>query len=129
MKRYGLLLSVFAAAAWLLVSAGDAERLWHYRNLGKAYYEDPTKKTEAVGRVQEGARPVAHVVPRALELRPGPHEGRRRSRHAIVELQKAQKQDPAIPHTWFNLGIAFKKERRYEEAVVQFDPDDQARTR
>ena len=39
---------------------------------------------------------------------------------AIVELEKAQKQDPSIPHTWFNLGIAFKKERRYEEAVAQF---------
>ena len=30
----------------------------------------------------------------------------------MAELEKAKKLDPAIPHTWFNLGIEFKKEGR-----------------
>ena len=29
----------------------------------------------------------------------------------VAELEKAQKQNPKVPHTWFNLGIAFKRER------------------
>lgn len=120
MKRYALLLLAFLGAAWLLVSAVDSEKLWHYRNLGKAYYEDPTKKTEAVG-----------VFKKALDL--SPKSFRERLNYglalmkaddieaAIVELEKAQKQDPSVPHSWFNLGIAYKKERRYEDAVRQFE--------
>jgi len=119
-KRYALVLAAFLGAAWLLSSAVDSEKLWHYRNLGKAYYEDPTKKNEAVGQFKK-----------ALEL--APNSFRERLNYglalmkadeleaAIVELEKAQKQDPAIPHTWFNLGIAYKKERRYEDAVKQFE--------
>ena len=39
------------ALAWLLAAqshpSGDA-RLWHYRNLGKAFYENPTTQKQAV---------------------------------------------------------------------------------
>ena len=38
----------------------------------------------------------------------------------IAELEKAQKQDPSIPHTWFNLGIAYKKESQFDKAIEQF---------
>lgn len=35
----------------------------------------------------------------------------------IAELERSEKQDPKIPHTWFNLGIAFKKAGDYEKAL------------
>ena len=39
----------------------------------------------------------------------------------IAELLKAQKEDPSIPHTWFNLGIAYKKNLDHARAVQQFE--------
>ena len=39
----------------------------------------------------------------------------------ISEIEKAQKIDPRIPHTWFNLGIAFKKEGEFDRAVPQLE--------
>ena len=35
-------------------------------------------------------------------------------------MQKAQKQDPKIPHTWFNLAIALKKQGEFDAALTQF---------
>ncbi len=40
---------------------------------------------------------------------------------AIAELEKAQKEDPSIPHTWFNLAIAYKKELQAQRAIEQFE--------
>ena len=48
----------------------------------------------------------------------------------IAELIDVQKQDPSIPHTWFNLGIAYKKAGEEAKAIAQFEqmvklvPDD-----
>ena len=44
-----------------------------------------------------------------------------KTQEGIAELQKAQKEDPSIPHTWFNLGIAYKKDGQYELAARQFE--------
>jgi hypothetical protein len=44
-----------------------------------------------------------------------------KTQDGIAELQRAQKQDPSIPHTWFNLGIAFKKDSQYDKAIEQFE--------
>jgi len=41
------------------------------------------------------------------------------TKEGMAELLKAQKQDPAIPHTWFNLGIVFKKDGDYQHAIEQ----------
>ena len=41
-------------------------------------------------------------------------------RSGIAQLEKAQKLDPKIPHTWFNLGIAFKKQAEFDRALPQF---------
>ena len=30
-----------------------------------------------------------------------------------------QRQDPALPHTWFNLGIAWKRASEYDKALAQ----------
>ena len=42
------------------------------------------------------------------------HEG-------IVQLEKVQRANPDIPHTWFNLGIIFKKQGETERALPQFE--------
>lgn len=94
------------------------ERLWHHRNLGKAFYENPTTQEQAVGELRQ-----------ALELMPGSRRERLnyglallRAGHTaegIAELERVQREDPALPHTWFNLGIAWKQESQYEKALAQ----------
>lgn len=97
-----------------------AERLWHHRNLGKAFYENPTTQYEAVEELRQ-ALELAPESPRerlnyALALlRAG------KTAEGVAELEKVQKQAPEIPHTWFNLGIAFKRESQYDKAVAQFE--------
>jgi FG-GAP-like repeat/Tetratricopeptide repeat len=98
--------------------SGDA--LWHHRNLGKAFYENPTTGALAVDEFK-----------RALDLAPDSARERvnyglallraGKTAQGIAELERAQKQDPAIPHSWFNLGIAFKKDSQYQKAIAQFE--------
>src|SRR5579871_1551454 len=116
---------VLSAAALFLLAGADAARqredlLWHYRNLGKAFYENPTTQKEAVTEFKK-----------ALDLAPDSARERinyglallraGKTKEGVAELQRAQKQDPAIPHTWFNLGIYYKKEGDYDLAVAQFE--------
>ncbi len=120
-------LCALAAAGWavLLVQSAGTEsaterELWRHRNLGKAYYETPTARTEAPAELKK-----------ALDLAPNSFRDRLNyglallragdQNSAITELEKAQKQNPEVPHTWFNLGIAYKHERRYAEAIRQFE--------
>ena len=117
--------ALLAAAALMLLAGADTsrvqqDRLWHHRNLGKAFYENPTTQIQAVDEFKK-----------ALEL--APDSARERVNYGLAllhagkadqgtaELERAQKQDPKIPHTWFNLGIAFKKEGNYDRAVRQFE--------
>lgn len=96
------------------------EQVWHHRNLGKAYYENPMTQTKAAGEFKQ-----------ALELAPDSTRDRvnyglallraGKTKDAIEELAKAQKEDPSIPHTWFNLGMAYKKEFDHQHAVEQFE--------
>jgi len=116
---------VLPAAVVLLLSGASASReqqdlLWHYRNLGKAFYENPTTQKEAVAEFKK-----------ALDL--APDSARERVNYGLAllragqtkdgaaELVKAQQQDPSIPHTWFNLGIVYKKDGDYERAIQQLE--------
>ena len=100
--------------------APAADALWHHRNLGKAFYENPTTQQRAVDEFKK-----------ALDLNPNSVRERAnygmallragKTADGIVELQKAQQQDPALPHTWFNLGIAYKRDSQYEKAIAQFE--------
>src|SRR5437764_13059495 len=107
---------IFALAitglAWMLLAqAGrpDQAQLWHHRNLGKAFYENPTTQQQAVDEFRK-----------ALDLAPSSARERvnyglallraGKTADGIAELLRAQRQDPSIPHTWFNLGIAYKRE-------------------
>ncbi|HKW99226.1 MAG TPA: FG-GAP-like repeat-containing protein [Bryobacteraceae bacterium] len=112
-------------AALLLLSGADssqhqADLLWHYRNLGKAFYENPTTQKEAVAEFKKALDLAPDSARERLNyglalLRAG------QTKDGVAELLQAQKQDPAIPHTWFNLGIAFKKDGDYERAINQFE--------
>ncbi|MGH9654060.1 MAG: tetratricopeptide repeat protein, partial [Bryobacteraceae bacterium] len=105
----------------LLIAAGIPPKenlLWQYRNLGKAFYENPDTHLQAVQELK-----------RALDL--NPHSAGERINYGlallragktdagIAQLLLAQKQDPSIPHTWFNLGIAYKNRGEFTKAVAE----------
>lgn len=136
MRRVGrhtavaVVIGLCLAALWDRTGAGQTDdALWHHRNLGKAFYENPTTSGLAVEEFKK-----------ALDLAPGSARERvnyglallraGKTQEGVAELARAQKQDPSIPHTWFNLGITFKKDSQYEQAIVQFEemvrlvPDD-----
>lgn len=101
-------------------SGSRSELLLQHRNLGKAFYENPTTQVQAVEEFKK-ALDLAPDSPRerlnyglAL-LRAG------KTKEGVAELEKAQKQEPAIPHSWFNLGIAFKKDGQYPRALQQLE--------
>jgi tetratricopeptide (TPR) repeat protein len=114
-----VLLAVLSLPSLLLADAHD-EMLWHYRNLGKAFYENAATQYEAVEMFRK-ALDLAPDSPRervnyglAL-LRAG------KVAEGVAELEQAQKQDPTIPHTWFNLGIVYKRASQYDQAIEQLE--------
>ena len=125
MSKLGLLPvpAVVLAATWLFQASrppSNQERLWRHRNLGKAFYENPTTHAQAV----EEFRQALILAPQSFRerlnyglalLRAG------QGKEGVAELEKAQRQDPSVPHTWFNLGVAYKREGRYEAAIEQFE--------
>ncbi|MBI4479539.1 MAG: VCBS repeat-containing protein [Acidobacteria bacterium] len=117
------MIAVAAGFVWPQASTtqqNNQEQLASYRNLGKAFYENPTTQQQAVEMFQK-----------ALELNPDSVRERvnygmallraGKTDEGIAELLKAQQQDPKIPHTWFNLGIAYKKAGEYEKAIAEFE--------
>jgi len=114
---------VFAVALLLLAGAGPdtrPERLARHRNLGKAFYENPTTQIQAVEEFRRALELAAESPRDRLNyglalLRAG------RTEEGVAELEKAQKQAPTLPHSWFNLGIQYKKSGDYERAAAQFE--------
>jgi hypothetical protein len=113
-----------AALLLLLVSCTrpiDENALERHRNLGKAFYENPTTKQEAVEEFKQ-ARAIAPDSAReklnyALALlKAEGHEP-----EAVQLLEEVQRQDPALPHTWFNLGIYYKRRGDANKAIAQFE--------
>ena len=119
-RRIALLVTLFAAAP--LLSAPHLSRddlIWQHRNLGKAFYENPTTQKEAVAEFRK-----------ALDLNPASVRERLNYGIALLradsitegvaELEAVQKQAPQIPHTWFNLGVAYQAQGNLEAAAAQF---------
>jgi len=117
---------VLAACVWFASAQvqratppNNTARIWELRNLGKAFYENPTMQKEAVAQFRQ-----------ALALAPA--SARERVNYALAllragdtaqgmaELEKVQKQDPKLPHSWFNLGIAYKRQGDVQRAEAQF---------
>ena len=109
-----------AGAGWLVFGQSpNDDRLWQRRNLGKAFYENPTTHKEAVDELRQALALAPNSVREQLNyalalLRQGELEP------ATAELEKVQKRDPKLPHTWFNLGILYKRENEIDKAQVQF---------
>jgi tetratricopeptide (TPR) repeat protein len=113
------LLVVLVIPTMLRADSPD-EMLWHYHNLGKAFYENSATQYEAV-----------EMFKKALELAPDSARERvnyglallrvRKVDEGMAELEQAQQQDPTIPHTWFNLGIAYayKKQPPQDDRAIE----------
>ena len=96
------------------------DQLARHRNLGKAFYENPTTQAQAVAEFSK-----------ALAL--APNSARERLNYAlallaagktaegIADLDKVQQQKPDLPHAWYNLAVQFKKTGEYEKAQRQFE--------
>ena len=94
--------------------------VWHHRNLGKAFYENPMTQLKAVDEFRAAMELTSGSTRDETNyglalLRAG------RTNEAIAELLKVQKEDSSIPHTWFNLGMAFKKEFDHQRAIEQLE--------
>jgi tetratricopeptide (TPR) repeat protein len=108
--------SLFLVAADLPTSE---ERLWEYRNLGKAFYENPDTHVQAVQELEKALALKPDSVRERINyglalLRTGQTD------RGVKELIRAQQQDSSLPHTWFNLGIAYKHAADYDKAIEQF---------
>lgn len=114
----------FAAFCIIWVLSGDVpqtkpgNKLWEYRNLGKAFYENPDTHAQAVDALHQALGLAPNSVRERINyglalLRAGKNDA------AVAELQQAQKQDPSLPYTWFNLGIYYKRAGDYDKALEQ----------
>ncbi len=94
--------------------------LEQHRNLGKAFYENPTTQDEAVAEFEEALRLAPDSVREKLNyalalLNAG------REQEAVALLQEVQSEDPSLPYTWFNLGLYDKQQGDTDEAIRQFE--------
>lgn len=107
-----------AAVSQTGVAPTNEERLARHRNLGKAFYENPTTQNESVEQFRQ-----------ALGLAPGSNRERLnyglallragKTAEGVAELEAVQKREPSLPHTWFNLAIEWKKSGEHEKALAQ----------
>jgi Flp pilus assembly protein TadD len=115
----------FVTLAFLLAVACSNPRnqnlLDQHRNLGKAFYENPTTQQQAVQEFQQAlaiapdsARDKLNYALALLKV-PG------REEEAAKLLREVQRQDPSLPHTWFNLGIYYKRQGDATKAIAQFE--------
>src|ERR1700683_2016911 len=107
------------AAGLVVAKTQNDARLWQHRNLGKAFYENPTTHKEAVEELRQALALAPDSVREQLNyglalLRQGD------TKDGAAELEKVQKRNPKLPHTWFNLGIVYKKQTETDKALAQF---------
>jgi tetratricopeptide (TPR) repeat protein len=124
MKRFLLVFAIVAACGfWLLLhaqmSAANEVRLWHHRNLGKAFYENPTTQKQAVTEFKQALALAPNSAREQLNygialLRTGELD------EGVKQLEAVQKKAPELPHTWFNLGVTFQKQGDFDRAMPQF---------
>ena len=113
-------LALGAALLWAAESASVAERLAQHRNLGKAFYENPTTHAEAAAEFKMALDLAPNSVRERLNyglalLSAG------KVAEGIAQLEWVQRRDPKLPHTWFNLGIRYRNAGKNAAAIAQFE--------
>ncbi|MEP6715952.1 MAG: FG-GAP-like repeat-containing protein [Terriglobia bacterium] len=108
----GLLALVFALA-------NSGQSLQTHRNLGKAFFENPTTQKESIAEFKKALDLAPTSIPDKLNYALALLHGDRIP-EAVALLEAVQKQQPSLPHTWFNLGIYYKNAGEQEKALAQF---------
>ncbi|MDP9170793.1 MAG: tetratricopeptide repeat protein, partial [Acidobacteriota bacterium] len=114
----------FSAVCVTLLVMGAAtppssEALEQARNLGKAFFENPTTANEAVAEFRKALALAPNSTRERLNYALALlHAGK--AEQAVALLRQVQTADPQLPHTWFNLGIYYRKNGNAELAISQF---------
>ena len=113
---------LFEAACSRQSNPQDNEALLaQHRNLGKAFYENPTTKQEAVQEFQQALAHRSGFRARKTELCARAAAGAGHETKPSSFFEEVQRQDPSLPHTWFNLGIYYKRQGDANRAIAQFE--------
>ncbi len=102
------------------LSADSGESLEHHRNLGKAFFENPTTHLEAIAEFKKALDLAPNSTREKLNYALALLHGNRVP-EAVALLEQVQTLDPSLPHTWFNLGLYYKKSDQPEKAQAQFE--------
>ena len=120
LKTCPTLLVLSALLLWAADGSTVSTSLAQHRNLGKAFYENPTTQAEAVVEFQKARDLAPNSVREKLNYGLALlHAGK--SQEGVAQLKDVQRRDPKLPHTWFNLGIQYKKAGDTAAAVAQFE--------
>jgi len=115
-------ISLAALLIWVspsATSAADNPAIERHRNLGKAFFENPTTHIEAVTEFKKALDLAPNSVREKLNYALALIHGNRVP-EGIALLEQVQRLDPSLPHTWFNLGLYYKKSDQPEKALAQF---------
>ncbi len=114
-------ISLAAVLIWVTprTSAADNPAIERYRNLGKAFFENPTTHIEAIAEFKKALDLAPNSTREKLNYALALLHGNRVP-EGIALLEQVQRLDPSLPHTWFNLGLYYKKSDQPEKALAQF---------
>src|SRR5580700_4216765 len=111
----GLLIWLSAPAT----SAAADQIIERHRNLGKAFFENPTTHVEAIAEFKKALDVAPNSVREKLNYALALIHGNRVP-EGVALLEQVQRLDPSLPHTWFNLGLYYKKSDQPEKALAEF---------
>ncbi len=124
-RQRGFAAFVVISFAFILTAGCSKPRnqdlLEQHRNLGKAFYENPTTQQEAVREFQQALAITPDSARDKLNYALALLKVQGREAEAVKLLQEVQRQDPSLPHTWFNLGIYYKRQGDTKRAIEQFE--------
>lgn len=115
----GKWLAVLAVACGCVYAQVNQDQLARHRNLGKAFFENPTTGPQAVEEFRK-ALALSGADRDRMNLGLAMNKAGM-VKEAMAELERVQKSSPQLPHTWFNLGILYNREGRPEDAARQFE--------
>ena len=126
-RSFGVIFACLILAAALLIwfspaafSAAPDQTIEHHRNLGKAFFENPTTHAEAITEFKKALDLAPNSTREKLNYSLALFHGNR-APEAIALLEQVQRLDPSLPHTWFNLGLYYRKSDQPEKALAQFE--------